>query len=98
MATVLPYPSTLPTPATGLSLAEAQRRLTEFGPNEIRREQATSPLRLIARQCESPVIWILLGASIISTLCPNRVLPGAPGRTRGRSAALDDCPSCPGVA
>ena len=29
----------------GLSSAEAQRRLTEFGPNEIRREQATNASR-----------------------------------------------------
>jgi cation transport ATPase-like protein len=42
-------------PATvGLSSAEAQRRLTEFGPNEIRREQATNALTLLVRQFASP--------------------------------------------
>ena len=40
----------------GLSSAEAQRRLTEFGPNEIRREQATNALTLLVRQFASPVI------------------------------------------
>jgi Ca2+-transporting ATPase len=52
--------------AAGLSSAEAQRRLTEFGPNEIRREQATNPLTLLVRQFASPVIWLLLVASALS--------------------------------
>ena len=54
-----------PMPA-GLSSFEAGRRLTECGPNEIRREEATSPLVLIARQFASPVIWLLLGATLVS--------------------------------
>ena len=57
-------PATLHT--AGLSAADAQQRLAEFGPNEIRREQATSPLLLLARQFASPVIWLLLGASVLS--------------------------------
>lgn len=52
--------------ASGLSSAEAMRRLAEFGPNEIRREEASSSLALIARQFGSPVIWLLLGASLVS--------------------------------
>ena len=51
---------------SGLSSAEAQRRLAEFGPNEIRREQGTTPLTLLARQFASPVIWLLLVASVLS--------------------------------
>lgn len=58
--------SPAPRVAAGLSSAEAQRRLTEFGPNEIRREQTTTPLALLARQCASPVIWLLLVASVLS--------------------------------
>jgi Ca2+-transporting ATPase len=50
----------------GLSATDAQRRLAEFGPNEIRREQTTTPLTLLARQFASPVIWLLLGASVVS--------------------------------
>ncbi len=53
-------------PGSGLSTTEAQRRLAEFGPNEIRREQTTTPLKLLARQFASPVIWLLLGASVVS--------------------------------
>ena len=52
--------------ASGLSSTEAQRRLAEFGPNEIRREQKTTRLTLLARQFASPVIWLLLGASVLS--------------------------------
>ena len=51
--------------AAGLSSAEAQRRLTEFGPNEIRREQATNALTLLVRQFASPVIWLLLVATVV---------------------------------
>ena len=53
-------------PASGLSSAEAQRRLAEFGPNEIRREEKATRLALLARQFSSPVIWLLLGASVVS--------------------------------
>ena len=63
----LATPDPLVDPATpvaaGLSSAEAQRRLTEFGPNEIRREQVTSGFALLVRQFASPVIWLLLVAS-----------------------------------
>jgi P-type Ca2+ transporter type 2C len=52
----------------GLSSAEARRRLVETGPNEIAREQATHPLALLARQFTSPVIWLLIGACILSVV------------------------------
>jgi len=51
---------------SGLSSAEVQRRLAEFGPNEIRREQTTTPFTLLVRQFASPVILLLLGASAVS--------------------------------
>ena len=51
---------------SGLSSSEAQRRLSEFGPNEIRREEARSAVVLLAHQFASPVIWLLLGASVLS--------------------------------
>jgi Ca2+-transporting ATPase len=55
-----------PPVTVGLSSAEAQRRLTEFGPNEIRREQATNALTLVVGQFASPVIWLLLVATVLS--------------------------------
>ena len=53
-------------PTSGLSSTEAQRRLTEFGPNEIQREKTVTPFTLVVRQFTSPVIWLLLGASVLS--------------------------------
>jgi len=55
-----------PPVTVGLPSAEAQRRLAEFGPNEIRREQATNALTLLVRQFGSPVIWLLLVATVLS--------------------------------
>ena len=55
-----------PPDLAGLSPPEAQRRLAESGPNEIRRERAATPLALLLRQFSSPVIWLLLAASAIS--------------------------------
>jgi len=49
-----------------LSRGEAHRRLVEFGPNQIQREPATSPLIVFARQFASPVIGLLVGASVIA--------------------------------
>jgi P-type Ca2+ transporter type 2C len=75
MATVTPSPISPPfrpdansglAAAAGLSSAEAQRRLTQFGANEIRREQTTTPLTLLVRQFASPVIWLLLAATVLS--------------------------------
>ena len=56
----------MPAISRGLSSDEARRRLIEFGPNEIRRDEPTSAVTLLARQLASPVIWLLLGASVIS--------------------------------
>ncbi len=53
-------------PGSGLSAAQAQRRLAEFGPNELVHQRSTAPLTLLARQFASPVIWLLLGASGLS--------------------------------
>jgi Ca2+-transporting ATPase len=45
---------------------EASRRLKAMGPNEIKRGEATSPWRILAGQFASPLIWLLLAASVIS--------------------------------
>jgi P-type Ca2+ transporter type 2C len=52
----------------GLSSEEARRRLVEFGANQIRRQEAASRLTLLARQFSSPVIWLLLAASVVSLI------------------------------
>jgi Ca2+-transporting ATPase len=50
----------------GLSTVEAARRLAEVGPNELRREEGTSPWRILARQLASPVVLLMLGAAVVS--------------------------------
>ena len=64
---------------TGLSSIEAQRRLAEFGPNEIRRQEATSAVVLLAHQFASPVIWLLLCASVLSIVLGELLDAGAIG-------------------
>ena len=64
---------------SGLSSVEAQQRLTEFGPNEIRRQESTSALALFARQFASPVIWLLFGASALSAALGELLDAGAIG-------------------
>ena len=53
-------------PPAGLSSAEAGRRLAEHGPNEIHREEAVSPWAILAAQFKGAMIWLLLGACVVS--------------------------------
>ena len=50
----------------GLTSAEAAQRFVQFGPNEIQRESGPSVWLLLARQFNSPVIWLLIGACVVS--------------------------------
>jgi len=52
----------------GLTTDEARNRLATVGPNELKRGETTSPWRLLAGQFGSPLIWLLLAASVISAL------------------------------
>ena len=54
------------TPASGLAAAEAARRLAESGPNELRRTDGPSPIRMFARQFASPLVILLVGAASAS--------------------------------
>ena len=51
---------------SGLSTEEAGRRLADVGANEIQRAQRTSRWRLLARQHASPLIWVVIGAAVVS--------------------------------
>ena len=51
---------------SGLTTAEAARLLALHGPNEIARASGPSVLRLLARQFSGAMIWLLLGACIVS--------------------------------
>jgi Ca2+-transporting ATPase len=50
----------------GLTSEEAQRRLDAHGPNVLDRTSADGPLRILFRQINSPLIWVLLAASVLA--------------------------------
>ena len=59
--------------ATGLTSAEARRRLTEFGENRISsRTTRRAALTLFVAQFKSPIILILIGAAILSLFLQER--------------------------
>lgn len=52
----------------GLSSYEAKNRLQEFGANQIKRKRKDGPFKLLWRQINNPLIWVLIGSSILATL------------------------------
>ena len=54
--------------ATGLSAQEAAKRLAADGPNELKEGERVSPFQILLGQFKSLIIWILIGAGIISGL------------------------------
>jgi len=50
----------------GLSTDEAERRLDEYGENDIVRGERRSPLDIFVAQFDSALIWVLLGAATLS--------------------------------
>ncbi len=53
-------------PITGLTTETLVERLAEIGPNELQEKHAYSPFRLFIAQFEGLVIWVLVGAAIVS--------------------------------
>lgn len=51
---------------SGLSNREAEKRLREYGINSIEELKATTPWELLVRQFNDFLIWILLGAALLS--------------------------------
>ena len=66
MSTVPSAEAEVAAPAAGLTSAEANRLLAEHGPNKIHRERATSPWVILAAQFKGAMIWLLLGACVVS--------------------------------
>ncbi|HHD4623396.1 TPA: cation-translocating P-type ATPase [Legionella pneumophila] len=52
----------------GLTEAEAVRRLKEVGPNLLDKQKRTSPLVIFLQQFSNIIIWVLLGAVVVSFL------------------------------
>ncbi len=58
--------SSLKTSEEGLSENEAKERLNMIGQNSIDSEEGISPFRLIIRQINNPLIYLLIGAAVFS--------------------------------
>ena len=58
--------SELNTSEKGLAEEEAKNRLATYGPNEIKEGAKVSPLKIFLSQFRSIVIWILIGATLLS--------------------------------
>ena len=53
---------------SGLTAAEARRRLARHGPNRLPRASGPSALALLARQLASPIMWALLVSAVVALL------------------------------
>ena len=54
--------------ASGLSAQDAAQRLAANGPNELKEGKRISPVRIFLGQFKSLLIWILIGAGVVSGL------------------------------
>jgi Ca2+-transporting ATPase len=69
----------LDTSEQGLTSSEARARLSRFGPNEIAEAGGPAWWRLLLGQFTSPVIYILIGAVVVSALIGKAVDAGVVG-------------------
>ena len=60
--------ASLRTDAGGLSSDDAAARIGRYGPNQLEEEPPTSPLVVLLRQFRSPLIYILLVATVVTLL------------------------------
>lgn len=60
--------SDLSTSIQGLSETEVQKRIGQYGLNEIKKEKSISALKIFISQFNSAVVWILIAASVISAV------------------------------
>ncbi|MBX9658160.1 MAG: cation-translocating P-type ATPase [Nitrospiraceae bacterium] len=52
----------------GLTEREAEHRLTTVGPNELPEAPPPSPLKILLAQFSSLIVWVLIGAAVVSGL------------------------------
>ncbi len=50
----------------GLSAAEAEARLAQYGPNQLREKRGRSPLTIFLDQFRNFMVWVLVGAAVVS--------------------------------
>jgi Ca2+-transporting ATPase len=60
--------STLSATRDGLTTDEAQRRLSQYGPNVLDKKGGASVIELIWGQINNPLIWVLIGSAVIAML------------------------------
>ena len=70
---------------TGLSSAEAQRRLEKFGPNQLASAPPVPKWKKFLAQFQDPLVYLLLAATVISLI---RMVHRALARNGRRSAAV----------
>ncbi len=58
----------LKTTKIGLTEAEANKRLAQYGPNKLPEEQKLSAVKIFLNQFKSPLVYVLLGAALISLI------------------------------
>ncbi len=63
----------------GLKLSEAERRLEQFGPNEIESGEGVSKLSILWAQVKNPLVFVLLAAAAISLLAGKMIDAGVIG-------------------
>jgi len=54
--------------SSGLEMTDAERRLVEFGPNELEGGEKVSKLKIFLAQVKNPLVFVLLAAAVISLL------------------------------
>lgn len=52
--------------AKGLTQQEAQQRLGKYGANQLEGKKAISPLTIFLEQFDDFIIWVLVGAALVS--------------------------------
>lgn len=50
----------------GLSLQEAKLRLEKYGPNQLKEKKGPSPLSIFLGQFQDFIVWVLIGAALVS--------------------------------
>ena len=58
----------LKTSAEGLGTSQVQERLAQVGPNVLEASEGVHPAVLLARQIHNPLIYLLIGAAVVSLL------------------------------
>ncbi len=82
----------------GLTPGEVARRLAAFGPNELAAQEAVRPWRILLRQVQSPLIYILIAAAVVTIFLGDLVDTAVMLAVRACSIRRGPRPSTPSPA